>query len=197
MPNRLQNMLRSIALGREGFTREQQQLRETEAGQPLKDLQMENLLSQIATREGAGGQFGAQFPGVDPETGLPGFFQATPRGETRRLPGVGPIPKTAKPTKRTTGDILVGFAEKVGRGEALTENEQAALDLLRSTSFEERLLRSIMPDMAPPGGPSSPAPSAPSQRPTRATPGAIEHLRQNPGLEEEFRAKYGYLPQGF
>lgn len=44
---------------------------------------------------------------------------------------------------------------------------------------------------------SIPAPGTQQQVQVQASPDALAHLKQNPGLAPAFKAKYGYLPEGF
>jgi hypothetical protein len=90
------------------------------------------------------------------------------------------------------------FLRRSGMNRQNTEAANISILERRLTSLEnakriaqQRLERAQRGEVS-----AEPSTVAPARR-TEAPPAALDYLRQNPDAKEQFRAKYGYLPEGF
>jgi hypothetical protein len=104
-------------------------------------------------------------------------------------------------SQATFGALSEGERDFLRRSGMNRQNTEAAnISILerRLTSLEnakriaqQRLERAQRGEVS-----AEPSAAAPARR-TEAPPAALDYLRQNPDAKEQFRAKYGYLPEGF
>jgi hypothetical protein len=104
-------------------------------------------------------------------------------------------------SQATFGALSEGERDFLRRSGMNRQNTEAAnISILerRLTSLEnakriaqQRLERAQRGEVS-----AEPSTVAPARR-TEAPPAALDYLRQNPDAKEQFRAKYGYLPEGF
>jgi hypothetical protein len=104
-------------------------------------------------------------------------------------------------SQATFGALSEGERDFLRRSGMNRQNTEAAnISILerRLTSLEnakriaqQRLERAQRGEVS-----AEPSTATPARR-TEAPPAALDYLRQNPDAKEQFRAKYGYLPEGF
>lgn len=114
-----------------------------------------------------------------------------------RIPAITANQQIAEGAEATMAPVLKQLFRDAGEG-TFTDSDQALLMKMVPTRKDHPEARKAKIEMIDgivraklgvtdvTGGASSQAPAA-----------AIEHLRQNPQLKEQFKAKYGYLPDGF
>jgi hypothetical protein len=108
-------------------------------------------------------------------------------------------------SQATFGALSEGERDFLRRSGMNRQNTEAAnISILerRLTSLEnakriaqQRLERAQRGEVS--AEPTSAGPTSAAPQRTEAPPAALDYLRKNPDAKEQFRAKYGYLPEGF
>lgn len=152
----------------------------TTAGQTLDTLDLADSLIDSAT----GSLVGA---GVDK---LVGVFGYAPEGaeaisQLRVLQAnlMTTMPRMEGPQSDRDVDLYRQAAGQIGDPTVPRDLKKAAVQTIRQLQRKYQQRAGMQPQQGP-------------QRQGQAPPAALEYLRANPQFKDQFRAKYGYLPEG-